>query len=128
MFVCSYFPYRATSSSELFITLPGMGEWGDMHESPGRLTWHRTRRHLVVFPPQNQPCFHILKMCTVQQSVGPIQSQQKGRRFPQPSSRCIIHRNLLSFLVPGWRFCRYLRINLSILLCLNHIDVSDLSP
>ena len=27
-FVCSYFPYRATSSSELFITLPGMGEEG----------------------------------------------------------------------------------------------------
>ena len=36
LFVCSYFPYRATSSSELFITLPGMGEEGEWGRRCGR--------------------------------------------------------------------------------------------
>ena len=36
LFICSYFPYRATSSSELFITLPGMGRRGEWGRRCGR--------------------------------------------------------------------------------------------
>ena len=60
---CSDFPYRATSSSELFITLPGMGEEGgvgkEMRETSCARSLmsysqnevdHYCSRHIVPFP------------------------------------------------------------------------------